>query len=166
MNIIPFGLFLYGLLMGIPWILTTALVIFWIIIALSMMLPYIPPAIFFEKKMGLDALNNTVAMISKAFSKPYTFFNIIQDVLVAFTFAYFGYNVLAIFFILHIFGYLIMYHHIKLYIMEKFEVEAWEVIAENLVRAIDRGETEFSIFELMGLKHPGEEKKDKWGGIR
>ncbi len=163
-NGIPFGLFIFGLLSPAPWALTTALVLYWGVIVFSGILTLIPMSLFFEKKMNIAQLQNTVDLVSKAFSRPYNYFNIIQDLLVVGVFAYFGFNILAIFYVLHIFGYQIVYHNIKTYILNTFSTDAWEQVTVRLTTALDNGETEFSFFELLGKEHPqdGSENPTWW----
>ncbi len=156
-NSIPLGLFLYGVLQLGPYTavaLNISLFIYITIIILSLLLPFMPPALLFANRMPLKSMSNTVKMTAKAFSTHYQMFTVIIDIVATAVLAYFGYNVLAIFYVLHIFGYLIMFHHVKLYVLDVFTPEMFTNVSVNLKEAIKRGDTEFSFFELMGSKHP------------
>ncbi len=137
--------------------LGAAIFLYWAMIVVSGLMPFIPSKIFFEKRMNLNGLQNTIDLTAKAFSAPYNYFNIAQDILIAFVFSYFGYHIMAIFYVLHIFGYTIMFHNIKTYILNTFTVEAWDNVPSKLTSSLERGETEFSIFELLGYEHPKDE---------
>jgi len=153
-NGIPFGLFLYGFLMNMQWMLTIALVIYWITIVLTLPASILPASILIDGKKDLDHVATITTWVSKAFNKSYINFNIIQDLAVAMVFSYFGFHILAIFYALHIFGYTILFWNIEEYIVSNFSAESWGSAAKNLRMAIDAGETQFSFWELNGQPDP------------
>ncbi len=168
MNGIPLGLFLYGIMAGVSWALTAAVILYWLTIAVSAAAVKIKPSVFFEGKLTLVSFRASIKLVEKALDKWYVNFNIIQDIAVAFVFSYFGFTFLAIFYTLHIFGYVILYWNVKEYIISNFPAEAWGRAAPALEKALERGETEFSFYELMGKRDPSlqADQDDKWGGIR
>ena len=157
-NGIPLGLFIYGALTGTTWALITGVVIYWSVVVFGGFIVLVPIRLFFEQKFSYGHLRGTLYMIAKAFNKSWTYFNVIQDFIVVFIMSYFGFNILAIAYVFHIFGYLVFLHNIRTYILDRFNPEEWGTIPDRLQVALNAGQTEFSMFELMGYKHPGDEE--------
>ncbi len=156
MNGIPLAAFLYGILALGPYagsVLNFALGAYVMLILISFILPYVPPAILFETKYTLKQFENTMILINKIFNKPYQYFNVILDLTIAGTFVYFGFDLLAAFYIVHVMAYLVFGHNIKNYILESFEVSDWGKIPSRLAKALENGQTEFSVRELMKNDH-------------
>ncbi len=165
-NGIPLGIFIYGAVTGTAWALTTSIVLYWILIVLSIaLIPVLPIDNIMQGDKKLGAFSGTTTMISKAFNNFYIYFNIIQDIAIAFIFSYFGYPIMAIFYALHIFGYVIMYWNIKQYILTNFTPDSWEAVAQNLKKALEAGETEFNFFKLAGQEDP-QEVRDRLKDIK
>ncbi len=161
-NLVPLGLFLYGVLAIGPFageILIASIVMYSLLIVVSLVLPFTPPGIFFEERISLSKLNNLVSMLGKTYDKNYVRFNIGFDLIVVGIMAYFGYNILAMFFVVHMLAYLVLQNHIKNYIADKFTPDMFNIIPIKLQEAIERGETSFSFYELMGLQHPDPTQK-------
>ncbi len=163
LNLIPLSLLLYGILGMGPFAaeaLFASVTLYILIILISLMLPFVPPGVFFEDRINLKKLTNTTTMLGNVYDKNYNYFNVVFDLIVVLIMAYFGLNLLAAFYVVHILAYLILQNHIKNYIADKFKPEMFNLIPINLQEAIDRGETSFSFYELMGLEHPNQHKKE------
>ncbi len=156
-NLIPLLLFLYGVLQLGPaagTVLTVSLVLYGLLLIVSLLLPFIPAEIFFIERMSFKKLSGTINMVSKIFDKNYATFNFIEDIIIVGIFAYFGFNLLAAAYAIHILTYAMLFHNVKIFILEEFSAESWSKVPKRLKEALDRGDTLFSFYELMDLKHP------------
>ncbi len=144
-------MFIYGVTVATPaaaWALAIALGLYTGLIIVSLVLPSVPPALIFEQKVSLQQLHNILKLGARALSVRYRIFNIIVDLTVAGIMFYFNYPVLAVFFILHIMGYLIFYKNIKLYMLGNFNETEWNQVPARLVEALEQGQEEFTLPEL------------------
>jgi hypothetical protein len=151
-NIIPLGLFIYGAMGLGPFagiILKTMVVFYWVISILSFILPNISVQKLVEKRHSMKELQGTLGLITKSLSNNYVYFNIVEDIIIAGILSYFGYDILAAVYILHIFGYVILFFNIKDYFITKVGAERWDNVTKNLQKAFERGETTFTILELL-----------------
>ncbi len=157
-NGLPLGLFIYGVTAGIPWLVTTTVVVYWAMIVLSIVvMPRIDFGNMLAGDKSLNQFSSVTSLVSKAFDNVYLNFNVIQDLIVAAVFSYFGFQILAIFYALHIFGYSMMYWNVKSFIVNNFTSEAWGKVANNLEDALDAGETKFNFYKLAGKADPVEQ---------
>ncbi len=159
-NGVPLGLFIYGVIVGIPWLVTTTVVLYWIMIVLSIaVMPRMEFRTIFAGDKGLREFASITSMVSKAFDNVYLNFNVIQDLIIAAIFSYFGFQILAIFYALHIFGYSMMYWNVKSFILNTFSSDGWSKVADNLQSALDADETKFNFYKLAGQVDPIEQEE-------
>ncbi len=157
-NGLPLGLFIYGVIAGIPWLVTSTVVLYWIMIVLSIVvMPRINFGDMFAGDKSMNQFSSVTSLVAKAFDNVYLNLNVIQDLIIAAVFSYFGFQILAIFYALHIFGYSIMYWNVKAFIMNTFSSDGWANVADNLQTALDAGETKFNFYKLAGKADPVEQ---------
>ena len=134
-NSIPLILFLAGKEINNPWLLNAGLIIFWATVILSPIV-LLPPRMHFEIKMTRSQLKRTIGLIDRAMDPLYRYINITWDLGIVSMLAYFGYDILAILYTLHIGAYIYGLDQIKYYLIEHNAGDRLEEIHQEILDGV------------------------------
>jgi len=152
-NLLTLTLFIYGNLgtdSGAKSSLYASIGIYVIMFVLAAIFAFFDWSKFIERKQNLNQINQTIQIVSKAMNKNYIWFNVIEDAIIAGIISWFGYDLLAVLYALHIIGYVAMYWNIKQYVLAQYgDPDSWEILPKNLFEALDENQTEFYLKDLL-----------------
>lgn len=120
-NSVPVILFLFGINYSNDLALNISIIAFWIV-AIGSLLILIPPKFFVTDQK----------LIKMSLDENYQLFNIVYDVGVVVMLAWYGFNILAVFYAIHVVVFLFGFYQIKTYLIENSVETILEQYQENL----------------------------------